>query len=212
MTRNSLKLILEDFASTVQEPATALASLFILENPVRTSPSVRQQSALDRAVEDARKEGFTAGYDSARRDHEARLEEAVDAHTQALERERCRWVADQSSLLAKSLEGAISELEVRLSDALAHVLRPVVARSLRRDALQDIANALRLKAGNSPTVTAVASGPEDLLDALTEQLAGSGVFLAREHLAEPRIKLRLDDTVIIADFARIASLLVEDAP
>ncbi|WP_024276861.1 hypothetical protein [Xanthobacter sp. 126] len=119
----------------------------------------------------------------------ARLEEEI---TEA----RARWCAEESERLADLIGTGLDEVETRLSEALAAVLRPFVSGAARARALDELARRVRelLRGGAAgPSITITGSG--DLAAALSARLSDvQGIVLAEGPASDLRITC--DDSVL----------------
>ncbi|NMN60787.1 hypothetical protein FHT36_004718 [Xanthobacter sp. SG618] len=131
---------------------------------------------------------------------EQQLADAEAAFAARLEEEiaeaRARWCMEEGDRLAGLIGTGLDEVETRISEALAAVLRPFVSGAARARALDELARRVRdlLRAGAAgPAITITGSG--DLAAALRAQLADvPGIVLAEGSASDLRITC--DDSVL----------------
>ncbi len=115
---------------------------------------------------------------------EAKLEELRAYHAQQLDVERLTWVNRESEQLAEQIAGGLKEIENRLADIVARILRPFVSEAIHVQAIDELLLALDAVLGADEGVTLEISGPDDLLQILREKLRSKNVavlFTANEH-------------------------------
>jgi hypothetical protein len=77
--------------------------------------------------------------------------------------------------LANRLQAALAELEGRLAQTTARILKPFLEAELHRQAVAELQASLNVLVSTEPGVCLQISGPADVLEALNAQLAGKAV-------------------------------------
>lgn len=139
------------------------------------APVKDDAAALAAQIDDAFSRGVDAGRSAAEGEFEAKLEEQRVEFAGQLEAARQEWAAGTGEMLANSLLGALQDIEKRVAETTARILKPFLATELHRQAVAELqANLETLLAADSGISLAV-SGPADVLDALREQLAAKPI-------------------------------------
>jgi hypothetical protein len=123
-------------------------------------------------IDEAHAKGFESGKAAAEAQMAAKLEEREVAHRQELSSARAAWVQLESGALAEQLARGLQELEARLAEATARILRPFLGAELQRRAIADLVESLTALRAQEKAATICISGAADLLEALRAQLAG----------------------------------------
>jgi hypothetical protein len=137
--------------------------------PTAGKPSTASKAAM---VEEAHAKGFESGKAAAEAQIAGKLEERDALHRKELASARDAWVQLEGGRLAEQLVKGLEELEARLADTTARILKPFLATELHRRAIDDLVESLTvIRARDKATVIDV-SGAADLLEALRTRLAG----------------------------------------
>ena len=143
------------------------------QRPVRaggTDASKAENAAAK--LEEAFARGLETGRAEAHAEGEAKLEEQRNEFAEQLAAARAEWAASIGEELGNRLGAALTEFESRVAETTARILKPFLAEELHRQAVAELQGNLEsLLATDSGAALAI-SGPEDLLDALRQQLAG----------------------------------------
>jgi hypothetical protein len=138
-------------------------------HPSAARPAPASKAAI---AEEAHAKGFESGKAAAEAAMAGKLEEREALHRQELAAAREAWARLESGRLAEQLAGGLEELEARLADVTARVLKPFLGAELQRKAIGDLVESLTvLRAQDKAAVIAV-SGAADLLEALRARLEG----------------------------------------
>lgn len=172
---------------------------------------------LERRVAEARTAGHEAGLTSGRAEAELEATRRAANDSVAFETrlaatvadERARWVVEESDRLADLmiLQMAVFEDTMRLT--VKNVLRPLAIDARQRQALDEMAEAVKVLVASSGVVV-TARGPADLLAALRERLAEQGRDLA--VIADPKavdLSVEADGTQIETRLSSWAGALDE---
>jgi hypothetical protein len=114
--------------------------------------------------------GLAEGKAAAKSEFDAALVQQKTAGEEKLAAERQRWATDEGARLAALVVSAVGELEVRIADQVAQVLKPVFAEEVQRRAVGELATALEGLMSHGDFVKLTVTGPEDLLGMLSAQL------------------------------------------
>ncbi len=146
------------------------------EAPVKIAEAPAHKPNTEQLLKHAVEEALVRGRAEALEAHRRELDGAIAAERtrseEQLQGERKRWIGEQAEVLEQRLKEAMSGLEASLADAVAGVLKPILADALRERALGDLGGVLRELVHKEGLRSMRISGPQDLVDALGERLAG----------------------------------------
>jgi hypothetical protein len=114
--------------------------------------------------------GLAEGKAAANAEFDEKLAQERTSAEARLAAERQRWVALEGSRLADLIASAVGEIEGRIGDHVAQVLKPVLAAEVQRRAVAELAGTLESLMANGDFVKLTISGPEDLLGMLSTKL------------------------------------------
>ena len=140
--------------------------------PASRPDSAAAAAAIEAQVESAYANGFESARAASRAELERKLEEQRIAYDARLAHERGVWVSQVSSELANRLNSRLGELQTDIADAVARILLPFLAADLRRQSMTSLQAELTALLRDDAGIELTISGPEDLLEALRQQLAG----------------------------------------
>jgi hypothetical protein len=123
-------------------------------------------------IDEAYAKGFESGKAAAETQMAARLEEREAAHREELSSARETWAQLESGTLAQQLARGLQELETRLAETTARILKPFLGAELQRRAIADLVESLTALRAQEKVATITISGAADLLEALRAQLGG----------------------------------------
>lgn len=115
--------------------------------------------------------GVERGQGAARAEFEARFAAQQSTFTKRLELERQKWVVDTADKLANSLAAGLQDLEARIADAAARILKPFLEAEMHRQAIAELRASLDALVTMEPGVSLHIKGPADVLEVLRAQLA-----------------------------------------
>lgn len=117
------------------------------------------------------------------------------------------WCRAEAERLSEGFRAALSDLEGRLSEAVAAVLRPFIGEKVRERAVADLAARLSARLAQGGPALEV-SGAPDLLAALSARLgAAAGIAFLPSDAAD--VKVVSEDTVMETQIATWAALLAK---
>ena len=169
------------------------------------APRVDHEAQLAEAVAAARAEEAarvreTVDAEIAAAVEEARAEERQNHEVEldmALALARDEWATNQGAHLATCLFERMDRVEAIVRASLASVLRPLATDARRRQSVLELADAAHLLIGDGRALSLKASGPADLLEALSEALGARREMVTcspDETVGDLRIVC--DDTVV----------------
>jgi len=86
--------------------------------------------------------GLAEGKAAAKADFDEKHAEQSKAAEHQLAAERQRWAAEEGGRLASLIESVLRDLEARIGDQVAQVLKPVFAAEVQRRAVAELASTL----------------------------------------------------------------------
>ncbi len=171
----------------------------------RDSPFFRPREAASRDIEsrlsEAYHRGVQEGLDTATAEAaSARALERAETQKRAVV-ERLDFQMNEYARLADLAAARLDEIEKRIADVVAGILRPLVAESVARQIVDElIENIGRLRSAGAPPLLKV-RGPERLLKLLRTRLAGSAVEVQFSVDEGVEVIADLDHTTIATEIA-----------
>jgi hypothetical protein len=154
-----------------------LLELGAADGPLASASGVRvggpPKTARPTPLEEAHAKGFESGKAAAEAQLAGKLEEREALHRSALAAAREAWTSEESSLLAEQFAKGLQDLEARLADAAARILKPFLAAQLQKRAVADLADCLAVLRARDEAAAICVAGAPDLLEALRCRLGGS---------------------------------------
>jgi hypothetical protein len=123
-------------------------------------------------VDEAYMKGFESGKAAAEAQIASEIAERDMLHWKELASAREAWTRLESGRLAEQIVRGLEDLEARLANTTAHILKPFLATEMRRRAIADLAESLTALRTQERTAVISVSGSVDLLDALRARLEG----------------------------------------
>jgi hypothetical protein len=168
-----------------------------------TSPSAK----IDAAYAD----GFETGKMAAQAVMDAKLAEQNSEHRESLAGERRRWVLEQGEKLAQQLTAGLNHLEKQISETTGRVLEPFLVESLRHRALTELSQHLEAVIAKTPGIALGISGPEDLVSALQNKLAGKACIVTAKPDATLDVCVSADEAILKTRLANWLATIDEAA-
>ena len=147
-------------------------------------------------IDAAHASGFESGKAAAMAALEARLEGERASFAQQRASERQAWVAEEAEKLARRLSAGLSELEARIADTTTRVLEPFLRAELRRQVIAALRADLEALLTQEPGISLSVTGPEDLLQALRDQLSGKACAATYLPNGEPDVRITAGQTIL----------------
>lgn len=146
------------------------------EAPVDTAPRITEEelaAAVAEAYARGKAEGLAAGLEAM----DARLADESRRSAETLTAAREAWATVESKRFSDEIGAAMSQIASEVAGATARILRPFLHQAVSRDAVSELAAALKDLVVREPGVELAVSGPEDLLSRLRDDLAGTAASL-----------------------------------
>lgn len=155
-------------AGFVEPPKPAPA---LLKPRAVAAPVEDVEARLQEAFERGRQEGLAA----ARAEAEAALARQQGEFEERAKAERVAFQNQEYAALADQISAGLSEIEARIAEAAAHILRPYLAQEQSKRVIQALSETLgRILSSESPALLKI-SGPEAVLNALRDRLSNHAV-------------------------------------
>jgi hypothetical protein len=158
------------------------------------SPSAAEDMAA--RVAEAVARGHEEGRAVAEEEFQARLEAQREELEQRLSSERQAWIEQAGETLVERMLAAMRDMEARISESTARILRPLLAAQLRRQAVTELSALVRTTASRDRGATLAVSGPDDLIAVLREKLADATAEVTFSVSETPDVQVTLDHTVL----------------
>jgi hypothetical protein len=126
-------------------------------------------------LEDAYARGYDAGRAAALAELQDKLKQQQDHYAHQLSLERYTWASRESEILAAQIGDGLKEIEARIANTVARLLRPFFGEIARAQAVEELVDALEVLLGADEGMRLEVSGPEDLLEMLRGKLGGRNV-------------------------------------
>ena len=158
-------------------------------------------------------EAVARGHKEGRAAAEAEFQTKLDAQREELEQrlasERLAWVEQESGVLAARMSSAMQDVEASIADCAARLLHPLLTRELQRQTVAELAAAVRSLVSRDANASVAICGPEDLVGALRERLAGTPANLTFSINSNPDVQVTLDQTIVQSRLAAWRARLEE---
>lgn len=154
------------------------------------------EAALEAQLAEARARGYEAGREAERCALAAKLEQSAAEFQERLRGDRQVWAAEEGAKLAQGLARGLIELEQRVGEAVALLLKPFLPVAVREKAVAELSRQIKtLVAGDSAVALSI-SGPADLLQAVRSALPPGLSSVDFEENDDCEIHVRADGTLI----------------
>jgi hypothetical protein len=169
------------------------ASAASASRPSAGKPSTAGKAAM---IEEAHAAGFESGKAAAEAQMAGKLEEWEALHRKELASAREAWTHQEGGRLAEQLVKGLEELEARLADTTARILKPFLAEELQRRAIADLVESLTVLRTQDKAAVISVSGAADLLEALRARLDGKFDNVAYHPSQTCDIRVTVGQTVL----------------
>jgi len=129
------------------------------------------QAGAQAKLDEAFARGVETGRAAAQAEFEAKFASQQTIFAKRLELERQKWIVGTGGKLATGLAAGIKELEARIAETTARILKPFLEAEVHRQAIAELRSSLDALVATDPEVKLHVEGPADILDILREQLA-----------------------------------------
>ena len=158
----------------------------LLKPRVVAAPAEDIQARLQEAFERGRQDGIAA----ARAEAEAVLAQQQGELNQRAEGERVAFQAQEYATLADQISAGLNEIEARIADGVAHILRPYLAQEQSKKVIQALSETLgRILSSESAALLRI-SGPETVLNVLRDRLSKHAVEV--EYVLEDGVDVTIE--------------------
>lgn len=147
-------------------------------------------------MEEAFARGVEEGRAAAQAECDAKLEEQRGEFVAELEAARQEWASGAGEQLASSLQAAVGELEARIVETAARILKPFLSARLHAQAVAELQTSLEVLVSADPEVAFRICGPGDVLDAIRERLEGKAVSVTYEPNDECDVRIVAGPTTV----------------
>ncbi|KAB2917454.1 MAG: hypothetical protein F9K29_09490 [Hyphomicrobiaceae bacterium] len=155
-------------------------------------------ASVDAGIAEAYARGVESGKAAVRTECDAKLAEERTQIQSRLSAERNAWAAQEGAELAKLLTSGLAELQGRVAESAARILAPFLAEELKRRAVADLLHGIETILSSGTDGVLSISGPEDLLRAIRDGVAGRQSAVAYVPRQTCDVRVTLDQTVIEA--------------
>ncbi len=137
----------------------------------RVADGVRAEAGASARVAESHARGFAEGKAAAEAEFVARFEAQHQDFEQRLAMARQGWAAAEGNALGEALLRAVSELETRLAETTARILRPFLETKIREAAVAELVTAIEAILTRDKAAQVEITGRDDLLDVVRTRLA-----------------------------------------
>lgn len=140
--------------------------------PHPASASAENGATAAKQIDEAFARGIDDGRAAAESEFEVKLEEQRAQFAEQLAAARQEWATGAGEELANLFLAAVQELEKRVAETTARILKPFLAAELHRQAVAELQANLNMLMATDQGVSLDISGPADVLEVLRQQLSG----------------------------------------
>jgi len=149
-----------------------------------------------RQLDEAYSRGYEEGKAAAIADMEGQIEQEREHNKKQLELERYTWASRETDALTERIDSGFKEIETKLADIIARILRPFLTEVSRNRAIAELLSALDMILAADEGVTLEISGPEDLLELLREKLNSRNIAVLFTPSDEPEVRMVAGQTIV----------------
>ncbi len=146
---------------------------FYLDRRSRESSNISgdpQRVDIQAAVEVWHQKGIMEGLEQAKASCEAAVAKQRDECKLMIEAARKAWSETDSASLARQIESAADAIKLDIADAVARILKPLVAQALIGQALAKLASEIDKLLSRDDAIQLKISGPADLVSELRKRI------------------------------------------
>jgi hypothetical protein len=133
--------------------------------------AVNEAPAASDPLEEAYARGVEAGRAAAQEEHEVKLASQQSLFAKRIDLERQKWIVGVAAKFTDTLTNGMRDMEMRITDATARILRPFVEAELHAKAVAELQANLAALLAAEPGVSLHVKGPANILAVLEKQLA-----------------------------------------
>jgi hypothetical protein len=186
---------LVEFGKNDHPPSFKAQDELVLPEEFETGENTAEQQ-----LEAAFARGLEQGRENARADYEADMAVAQAKFAEEIEARRESWVLEQGERLRQQITASFQEFQNSIAASVTRVLVPFLTDVVVKQTVDDLLKALATMTGQTPIGTIKISGPEDLIQALQERVAGGNFNLEF-------ISSELNEVTIVANQTMVVTQL-----
>lgn len=152
--------------------------------------------SLSRKLEAEFARGLEQGREEAARDFEEKLMAEKHRLHEEADAARTRFEEELGERLASSIVKGLDDLEIRVTDAVAHLISPFLNEAATAHVVEAFSDNLKGLLGSHDRNSLVVRGPEDLLRRLRDCLGEDGAGIRLEPVDGIEIYVSINDTTI----------------
>jgi hypothetical protein len=169
--------------------------------PIADPSPVPAPEADTRQAEAAYQQGLEEGRAAAAAEAEQRLEQQRSELEQHLAAAREAWCGEEGTRASEQIKAGLAEIEGRVSATVEHLLRPFLAEAVRAKAIADLQTTLHDLLARKTGAMLEVSGPQPLLDALSDGLSDTGAAIVCVPADGCEVQVRTDGSIIQTQIA-----------
>lgn len=167
-------------------------------------------SEVEKRITDAHALGVLEGRAAAQVENDKALAAQAAQFERKLAAERQKWSADQGARLGEAVARTMQDLEQRLADQVARVLKPFLAERIQKKAAENLALCLNGMLSKGEYAKVTISGPGDLLSAVEAKLGTfDGISFVTTEGAD--VIVSADETILETRIGAWAEAIEEDS-
>lgn len=161
-------------------------------------------------IADAHARGVLEARASAQVELDAAIARERAAQEQMVVAERQRWAAAEAGRLADLLAAGLGNVERRVAEQVARILKPMLAGHVRARAVDQLAMHLNDLLSKGESVSISISGPQDLVSVLQTRLPSDANGVVVTPSEAPDLIVTIDETILEARLGAWAQAIGED--
>ncbi|PTW60157.1 hypothetical protein C8N35_105160 [Breoghania corrubedonensis] len=164
--------------------------------PVEPDSAYLDPQSLSRKLSAEFARGEEAGREEAARNYEEKLLAEKQRLREEADAARMRFEEDLGERLASSIVKGLQDLEMRVTDAVAHLISPFLEEAATAHVVEAFADNLKDLLGSHDRTSLVVRGPDRLLRRLEACLGDEGAGIRLEPVDGIEIFVSINDTTI----------------
>jgi hypothetical protein len=186
---------LVEFGKNDHLPSFKAPDELVLPQEFETGENIAEEQ-----LEAAFARGLEQGREDARAECEVDMAVAQVKFAEEIEATRESWVLEQGERLRHQITASFQEFQNSIAASVTRVLVPFLTDVVVKQTVDDLLKALATMMGQTPIGTIKISGPEDLIQALQERVAGGNFNLEF-------ISSELNEVTIVANETMVVTQL-----
>lgn len=193
-------------------PAARFLEDFGAEDASGSTAVRRDAPPASDPIEEAYARGVEAGRAAAQAEHEAKLASQQTLFAKRIELERQKWIVGVAARFADTLTAGMRDMEMRIVDTTARILRPFVEAELHAKAVAELQASLGALLAAEPGVSLHIKGPGSILAVLEKQLANKQPAATFEIIEDIDVRITAGQAVLETCLGEWLSKLKEAMP